>query len=106
MKWFLVLVALTSLAASIGALEDQYDVIVVGSEPPAVAAAVAAARGDMNVLLVTDEPVLGGSLDLCQAQHAGYVQDPVQRPALFRRHRLLPGNSPTQFPAGARGQHR
>lgn len=47
-------------------IQDSYDVIVVGTDPEGVAAAVSAARNNMSVLLVDgrDREILGGLLTL------------------------------------------
>lgn len=42
------------------ALAQAYDVIVVGSEPEGISAAVAAAESGANTLLITQDPKLGG----------------------------------------------
>lgn len=52
-----VLGAFTAVALS---QENSYDVIVVGSEPEGVAAAVAAAQEGVDTLLVTTHPRIGG----------------------------------------------
>ena len=40
--------------------QAEYDVVVVGSEPEGVTAAVAAARAGASTLLITEDPLLGG----------------------------------------------
>ena len=44
--------------------DDAYDVIVVGTEPEGIAAAVSAARNGMKTLLVEDDQALGGLMTL------------------------------------------
>ena len=43
---------------------NQYDVIVVGSDPEGIAAAVSAARNGLHVLLIDKRPILGGLMTL------------------------------------------
>ncbi len=63
--WLLALVAASAWAAPLPAATggppvETWDVIVVGSEPEAIAAAVAAAEEGAATLLVTEDPRLGG----------------------------------------------
>ena len=55
-----VAVALIAIATSVHAADERWDVIVVGGEPEAIAAAVAAAEEGARTLLVTEDPRLGG----------------------------------------------
>ncbi len=48
---------------------DTFDVIVIGSEPEGIAAAVAAARSGMNTLLLTKEPDSGSYMTDCLINH-------------------------------------
>ena len=47
-------------AAPVAVPQADYDVIVVGSEPEGIIAAVAAAEEGANTLLITEDPLLGG----------------------------------------------
>ncbi len=63
--WLLVLVIASAWATPLPAAAGEpptevWDVIVVGSEPEAIAAAVAAAEEGASTLLVTEDPRLGG----------------------------------------------
>ena len=44
--------------------DEMYDVIVVGSEPEGIAAAVSAARNGMNTLLLSEDKALGGLMTI------------------------------------------
>jgi FAD dependent oxidoreductase len=48
------------LLANLSFAQDVYDVIVVGSEPEAISAAVAASESGAKTMLVTTDPKLGG----------------------------------------------
>ena len=56
--------------------EDTYDVIVVGTEPEGVSAAVSAARNGMKTLLLGEDTALGGLMtigelnfiDMCESR--------------------------------------
>ena len=45
-------------------IANNYDLIVVGSEPEGIAAAISGARNGLSTLLVDTHPVLGGSITL------------------------------------------
>lgn len=47
-----------------GVMKSSYDVIVVGSDPEGIAAAVSASRNGLDVLLVDKRPILGGLMTL------------------------------------------
>lgn len=49
---------------AVSADEPAYDVVVYGSEPGGVFAAVSASREGLRTLLVTPDPVLGGTMTL------------------------------------------
>jgi hypothetical protein len=84
----------------------DYDVIVVGSEPEGVAAAVAAAEEGARTLLITRDPLLGGlfvmgqmnSLDL-RTQPFNYQQGLFERwwRAVGRGHSFDVGRAETAF---------
>lgn len=62
MRWARIALALAATgAAAVGlASDERWDVVVVGGEPEAIAAAVAAAEEGARTLLVTEDPRLGG----------------------------------------------
>ena len=55
-----VALAVIAIATTGHAADERWDVIVVGGEPEAIAAAVAAAEEGARTLLVTEDPRLGG----------------------------------------------
>lgn len=59
-RWIVGLVAALALAAFAFGADETWDVIVVGGEPEAIVAAVAAAEEGARTLLVTEDPRLGG----------------------------------------------
>lgn len=61
-QFFAFLTAVSLLGSFSLAFAQQYDVIVVGSEPEGISAAVAAAQEGANVVLITRDERLGGLL--------------------------------------------
>jgi hypothetical protein len=57
---FQFLLLCTSLAFNTTLAQTAYDVIVVGSEPEAISAAVAASESGAKTMLITEDPKLGG----------------------------------------------
>src|SRR5258705_6014780 len=71
-----------------------YDVVVVGGGPAGIAAAVAAAEGRGHVIILEDNPALGGQI---WRADAGRISAPQAAPWLRRLHR-----SKVEIFAGAR----
>ncbi|MDG2381268.1 MAG: FAD-dependent oxidoreductase [Pirellulaceae bacterium] len=75
---------------------NAYDVLVVGGTPAGVAAAIAAARADKNVIIIEQSPVLGGVLssgvirldDLYVESNSGVIEEFRQRVSHYHRTKL------------------
>ncbi len=71
-----VVSAVVSLLLSSSSVEAGYDVVVAGSEPEGIAAAVASARSGLSTLLVSPDPVPGGTFILGRLNMLDMNTDP------------------------------
>jgi FAD dependent oxidoreductase len=74
-------------------LQDSYDVIVVGTDPEGIAAAVSSARNGLKTLLIDgrEREILGGLMTIGWLNSLDHNYDPNQSKYNFGRRKLLNG---------------